>query len=528
MFSRSFIKSKNQANQDITSRVEITRESVRRSSACSGEHNYTYTSTGFRVFRAAYDGNYAENLVNDYNQVYEEGKPTLSYHAALTALHHKTASSAVTTFLAQTKTTLQLVHMHNAPAPRFDTTGLYSFQIRRLIRQEHREQAIRDIQRPLTDASLCIAHAASRLQVTEISALKIHQRTRLTAFASLAALLAILFSAERGATSSTATILHHRMIQCILRHATGSVACAQQISEPYIKFQSPFNYISYDRICELRTEAEHRFDTDNPSGVPLVVRSMFARPCSTRGGPIQSRAAKYYAQKCLELIGTGANDAAAARWSDLDAQVLHVRRGEIALHEVFASPQHDNWIYMIHYTYVVAIRQFLTAIDCWRDVRETARSYAGPGNQCPSIWRDSHICKDSPSYVQTAQIVHEMYRFIYRAARIISPQYMAVFGFNQRYVNSIIQRTKYLAHHDGDEMSALMFGFFLPTMMTPDVHVDLYVQGHIFQDSRLYIKMSDPVFGHLKKQLRDVIPARHTGTIDRTTLMNDPKIVRRA
>jgi hypothetical protein len=115
-----------------------------------------------------------------------------------------------------------------------------------------------------------------------------------------------------------------------------------------------------------------------------------------------------------------------------------------------------------------------------------------------------------------------MYRFIHHAARVISPRYMAVFGLNQRYVNSIIQRTKFLAYHDGDETSALMFGFLMPAMMTPDVHVDLYVEGHIFQDSRLYVKMSDPIFGTIKKQLKNVMPSRDTGTIDRTTLMNEP------
>jgi len=786
MFSRSFIKSPYQANQDIAERAHVSCQSVRRSAACSGEHNYTYTSTGFRVFRAAHDGNYTENLINDYQQVYEEGNPTLPYHAALTALHHKNASTAVTKFLSQTKTTLQLVHMHNtaapapaptpveldyarsqhlldkmqfalpphhpkrlviirgpgigpiifdptqlpperrfvktccnqmssadtccchvgssnesvryvnacgecmnvcyyprkndyfntayrmwsedsdrekdvphspkgdisdseifptyggfeneianadqakhsgftyvwkdknlqrrhetrqrrrhekvlsgelpnyglivilaetnetrainphpipgydadmcrrnkaryedirtevhaeaitkgtlappaaaasasAPVPRFNTAGLLSFQIRRLIQQEYRDQSIRDIQRPLSDASTIIAHAASRLQVTEISALKTYQRTRLTAFASFAALLAIRFSAERG-YASFATILHHRMIQHILRRATGSIACAQQISSPYIKDVNPLGRLHRERNreCALRVEAERRFDTDNPGGFPLVVRSLSDRPCSTRGGPIQYHTAKYYAQKCLELIGNPDNatdTAAVARWSDLDAQVLRVRRGEVAAHEVFASPQHNSWIYMVHYTYIVAARQFLTAIERWRDVSDTAKSYAGPGNQCPTIWRDSRICKDSPAYVQCVQMVHEMYRFIYRAARIISPQYMAVFGFNQRYVNTIIQRTRYLAHNDGDETSALMFGFLMPAMMTPDVHLDILVEAHIFQHPVLYVKMSDSVFGPIKKQLRDMIPSRHTGTIDRTTLMNEPRIVRRA
>jgi len=535
MFPRSFIKSPSDTRKNIAARAEVTRESVRRSPACSGEQNYTYSHAGFRAFKHAADGNYTENLINDYNQVYEKGNPTLPYHAALTALHHKTASTAVTKFLSKTKTTLQLVHMHDTPAPRFNTAGLLPFQIHRLVQQEYREQSIRDIQRPLSDASLYIAHAASRLQVTEISALKTYQRTRLTAFASLSALLAIRFSAERGRTAAFATILHHRMIQRILRRATGSMASAQQISSPYIKCECPLKCLPDDRIRELRAEAEHRFDTDNPSGVPLVTRSVmsgiFDRPCSTRGGPIEYHTAKYYAQKCLELIGNpdDATDAAAvARWSDLDAQIPRVRRGEITAHEVFASPQQGNWIYMVHYTYVVAVRQFLSAIEFWRNVREPANSFAGPGNQCPTIWRDSHICKDSPAYVQCAQIVHEMYRFVYRTARIISSQYMAVFGLSQRYVNTMIQRTKFLAYHDGDETSALMFGFLMPTMMTPDVHLDLYVEGHIFQDCNLYVKMSDPVFGPIKKQFRDMIPSRHTGTIDRATLMCNPRIQYRA
>lgn len=800
MFSRSFIGSSRNSNasrENIAARANVTRESVRRSPSCSGEHNYTYDDhTGFRAFQDTHS-NYTENLINDYNQVYEKGNPTLPYHAALTALHHKTASNAVTKLLSQTKTMLQLVHMHDAPAPpsvpapeptcfasarrqlakmkfelppphpkrtivyrspdgcdlseintsfdpesfassakntfvktccrrynsvhecrcfkwqsrtsvnyvnekgegihvyylerktdyhnltqsypmcyqpddehiphspredvsdsdlfpwdkdydfedenadaihaaregfthvwsskvakrrhlrrqcrqqqlasgelpehgliivtfdidelspvtkslhaqyrqhqkekyedlqqhvrfyeswyeehyrrpeseptppapaaapRFNTTGLLPFQIRRLIQQEYKEQSIRDIQRPLSDASLCIAHATSRLQVTEISALKTYQRTRITAFASFAALLAIRFSAEKGHIASVATMLHHRMIQHILRRATGSMTCAQQISAPYIKDVNPLGRIPQPRGLELRAEAERRFDTDNPSGVPLQMhsRSPYPYPCCTRGGPIEYHTAKYFAEKCLGLIGnpdtphTGAYAAAAARWAELDAQVLRVRRGEIAAHEVFASPEHDNWIYMVHYTYVVAARLFLTAIERWRSMSESAKSFAGPGKQCPSVWRNSNISKDSPVYVQCVQLVHEMYRFIYRAARIISPQYMAVFGFNQRYVNTIIQRTRFLAYNDGDETSALMFGFLMPSMMTPDIHPDIHVQGNVFQHPVLYVKMSDPVFGPIKKQLRDMIPSRHTGTIDRTTLMDEPRICCRA
>jgi hypothetical protein len=98
---------------------------------------------------------------------------------------------------------------------------------------------------------------------------------------------------------------------------------------------------------------------------------------------------------------------------------------------------------------------------------------------------------------------------------------MGVFGFTQRYVNVIIQRTKFLAYSDGDETSALMFGFLMPSLMTPDIHLDIYVEGHVFQEPRLYVKMSDPIFGPLKSRFKAMIPSRHTGTIDRATLLND-------
>lgn len=794
MFSRTFIKSSKETAQGIAARANVTRESVRRSPACNGEHNYTYAHTGFRAFRDPItQSNYAENLINDYNEVYEKGNSTLPYHAALAALHHNAASIAVTKFMTQDKNTRRLVHMYDdqpappapptpaiptsfmhdhtfsqhlldkmqfalppyhpkrlvifrapglgvvnfdptqlpverrfvktccnqlssadtcgchvgsshesvryvnsrgesitvhyfnrktkyfniayrmwdeesdrekhvphsprgdvsdteihpclvddeledeiknatkassegftyvwkkqsfrrrferrqlrcqqlasgelpkyglilvhldidesraampphpipghdedmcrrnketyeqicdhvhsqsikeaikertlalalaplppaprASAPRFDTTGLRGFYIRRLIRQEHKDHSVRVIQRPLTHESLCIAYAVSRLQVTEISALKFYQLHRLTATASLAARLAILFCAEKGHTANVAVMLHYRMIQYILRRATGSMCRAQQISAPYIKCESPHTYLSHERIYQLNVNAELRFENDCPWAMPRhsLNASPGLCPCSIDGGPVEYHIAMYYAGKCLELIGNpDIPTTAAARWSNLDDQVLRVRKGEIALWKVFESRDCNEWVYSIHYAYIAAVKHFLSAVERWRKVDDRLRSFVPAGYKCPSMWRNSQISKDSPVYVQCVQIVHEMYRFIYRASRIISPRYLAVFGFNQRNVNTIIQRTKYLAHHDGDETSALMFGFFLPAMMTPDVHVDLYVEGHIFQDSRLYVKMSDPIFGPMKKQVKDVIPSRHTGTIDRATLMNEP------
>ena len=203
----------------------------------------------------------------------------------------------------------------------------------------------------------------------------------------------------------------------------------------------------------------------------------------------------------------------------MDAQVACVRRGELATHKVIESSKYDNWAFAIQWTYVSAVRDFLAAIDAWRMVGDSVSKSGWPNSK---IWRDSCIRKDSPVYIQTVQMVHEMYRFIFRASVIISPQYMGVFGVGQRYVNTLVQRTKHLSYSDGDEASSLMFAFLLPSMMTPDIHIDTFVQGHVFQNSRNYVKMSDPIFGPLKKKYNDMIPSRHTGTINRATLMQEP------
>ena len=125
-------------------------------------------------------------------------------------------------------------------------------------------------------------------------------------------------------------------------------------------------------------------------------------------------------------------------------------------------------------------------------------------------------------------MVREMYRFMIKAHMILTPEFVSVFGMNSKYINSIINRTKHLACYDGDEASALMFGLMMPALMTPEIHLDICVEGHVFQHPDLYVKMSDPVFGPIKKQLKDMIPSRHTGVIDRATLMDEPKLRCRA
>jgi hypothetical protein len=522
MFSQPFIQSKKEFDAGIAARAKPTRESVRRSPTCSGEANYTYEHPGFRVFKGSPSiSSYAETLIADFRQVYEEGKSILPYHAAVAALHHKSACSAMNRFLEQPHILDRLIIMptgvSSMPVPINDGNGA---KVRQYIQELYKLQSVNYIQRPLTDASLCIAHAVVRAQVTEISALKLYQRQRLTASASMAALIAIRFGMERS--DSTTTNLNHRVVQYVLRRASGSMARADQVAAPYIKADKPLSYIPKSRQVELKQYVQEQYDANSPDSMQPQPKphpkADFTRSECSLGGPISYHTAKYYAGKCLELIGNEGDAESAERWNYLQEQVGRVRKGEITAHEVLSSSNYGNWVYAIQYTYISAVGMFLKAIDSRRNMPQFTSWRRGSKH---STWHNSYIRNNDPSYVQTVQIVHEMYRFMFRTMTIISPRYIAVFGFNQRYINVIVQRTKFLAYSDGDETSALMFGFLMPSLMTPDIHLDLYVEGHVFQENRLYVKMSDPIFGPLKRRFKAMIPSRHTGTIDRATLLND-------
>jgi hypothetical protein len=372
----------------------------------------------------------------------------------------------------------------------------------------------------ISNESLIIAHGVSRLQVTEISALRIHQRTRMTAFAAMAALLAIRFGAERGNTGYFPVCLHHHIIQLIIRRATGSTAVADKIAASYIEDTQThlLQKTNPERRAQLLEEMKARFGKGVPVSAPRIQPEY-------KCGPIEFRRAKYYAKKCLELVGNHDDDpTTAAQWAHLRTQVQRIRRGEISCLDVHASANHNNWVYAIHYTYVVAVNEFLAGIERWRTTHHHHQDHQDQhqhqDQQQPEYWHCSkEIRVYAPTKVQTTLMVREMYRFLIKTHKLISPEFISVFGLNQRYVRTIVNRTKHLAYEEGDEASALMFGFLVPSLMTPDTHLDIFVKGEAFQEPDLYVKMSDPVFGPIKKQLQDMIPSRHTGTIDRARLM---------
>ena len=431
----------------------------------------------------------------------------------------------------------KLQHHHHHQQP----DHLPHYMLRRKLQHIQQPQSVLHIQRPLSDYTLAVAHSVARGQVTAISALHPHQRLRIVA-GSLIALLAIRLSCERTSTPAIVNQhlnnyrdqhyvhnLHHDGIQHILRRASGSQNRANQVAAPYVEYAiNPMRNIPEQLQITLKQLMADRFKAPMAPYPPFLY------------GSYSFHKAEYYARECLELIGTPATDpASAARWANLSAQVQSVRRGEITPLHVIADPgpNNDYWVYSIRHTFYEAVKNYLDANLEWLGMNDRpSRHDEGTAiirvdNGASLFWphlhphsKETQIRINASRVVQTTQMIHAMYRFIIRASCVISSEFIGVFGFNMRFVKTIISRAKHLATYDGDEASALVFGHFFPCLMTPDVHLDIFVGGNIFQHPELYVKMSNPVLGKLKKEFRDVIPSRHTGTIDRATLMQPPII----
>jgi len=545
MFSHSFassIKSPQDVAADIARRALPTNKTVRRPPTTSGEHLYTYEHVGFRVFTDSH-GNHAENLAHDYEHFIAGGNTTLlPYHFSIAALHHTHATRSMEHFRNQLHIITRLIAAVPKPQPeqpkpkrRHVPDILHPFLLRRKIQHIQQQQAIAHIQRPLSDATLAIAHSVARTQVTAISALHPHQRLR-TVAGSLISLLAIRLCCERTNTPAIVNQhlnnyrdshyvhnLHHDGLHHVLRRASGSQARAIQITAPYTECATVLREnIPTEQYTYIKKYMAARFQ----SPPPITPESIF--------GPNSFHVAEYYAGKCLELLGnpaattaTTADPASAARWAKLRTDVQRVRRGELTAYQVIADPgpANDYWVFAIKNTFHHAIQNYLSANTEWlaRHDRPTrhneGRKHINTEKGESIYWPNSKDIRINASrVVQTTLMIRAMYRFVIRASCVLSPEFVGVFGYNMHFIKVLISRAKHLATCDGDESSALTFGHFFPCLMTPDVHLDIFVGGNVFQEPDLYVKMSDPVFGPLKKHFKDVIPSRHTGTVDRATL----------
>jgi hypothetical protein len=376
-----------------------------------------------------------------------------------------------------------------------------------------------NIERPLSDEMLTVARSVAMLQVTPISALQPHHRIRAVA-GSLASLLVVHLCCEKTfmfahvdrAANNHGEVRHHHLhfihhdaVHRILRRASGSQRRADNIAARYTECAANFwPNVPSTESNKMKNYVETKFAPNIP-----IPRN------SSLHGPRSFYLAKFFARECLKLIDTDTNTTS-AKWAKLRTDVLRVRRGEITANQVMVDPgsANDYWVYSVYYTLNRAVENFLKANTEWSSSR--APKDAIPKRK--TRWLGSReIGVHMSRIVQTTLMIREMYRFLIKASRVLSTEFSGVFGYNIRFIKVLIARAKYIATKDGDEASALIFGHFLPCMMTPDVHLDIFVEGSVFQEPELYVKMSDGIFGQLKKEQQDVIPSRHTGTIERAT-----------
>lgn len=452
----------------------VTKDNVWRHPACTGSGGEYVSKNGFRVLSSSA---HAGNLIEDFGELFGTKPSTRpppynynSYHAAVAALQHTLSCAAF----------------------------LFFERERNNIRYSYRRQG-QFIARVLSSDEMIITLAKVQMQVTELSALRRYQRTRILG-GPIIALLALKLAYTNGTVDC-------RVRHTIMRRAMGSEQRAIHVARPYIPHaRNKSQYISQLVIADATREMKLRYDDQAP---------IMTKHSELLNGPSEFHKAEFYANKCIRLIE---GDDAKRKWRDLEEKIQRVRRGELTVYDVMFDPSDNYWVYAIYHTFYCAVKHYLDSNTKWLTNWSTKST--------PGVWRSLYssdsgivINKDSKSYVQTTQMIHTMYAFLLRTQKILTDKVISVFGFTTRFRNTIIMRFHHLSSVNGDEASALMLGQFIPCLMTPEIHLDINVCARGFQDSYFYVKMSSRPFGKLKKRFKHLIPARHNGVIDRTTFM---------
>jgi hypothetical protein len=479
--------------QDISSGSVVTKKNVWRHPACSGGE---YVSkNGFRVLSSSA---HAANLIEDFTQLFgtkpcTTPPPYISYHAAVAAVQHSLSCAAFLFFER-------------------------SFFERNNIRCPYRRQG-QVIARVMSSDELVIALAKVQMQVTELSALRRYQCTRILG-GPMVALLALKLAYGGGSSNTNGTV-DCRVRHTIMRRALGSEQRAIHVARPYIRYaRNHSEYVSRVVIDNATREMKIRYDDH----APIVTKRS-----ELFNGPSEFHKAEFYANKCIRLIE---GDDAARKWRDLEEKIQRVRRGELTVHDVMFDPSDNYWVFSVYHTFYCALKNYIGSNTKWLTNWSTVQSTTSQSTTSksttskPGVWRSLYssesgiaINKDSKSYVQTTQMIHTMYAFLLRTQNILSDKFISVFGFSNKFRNTVLMRLHHLSSVNGDEASALMLGQFIPCLMTPEIHMDINVCTRGFQESHFYVKMSSRVFGKLKKRFKHLIPARHNGVIDRTTFM---------
>jgi hypothetical protein len=460
-------------------------KNVWRHPACTGGE---YVSkNGFRVLSSSA---HAANLVEDFTQLFgtkpcTRPPPYISYHAAVAAVQH----------------TLSCTFFESAY---LNAANLIYYR-----------QARQYIARSLSPDVMIVARSNVHLKVTELSALRTYQRVRVLG-GPMITLLAMKLACGDGPVNTINGLVNCNcnVLHTIMRRAMGSEQRAIHVAQPYIPHaRTHSHYVSNDVIADATREMKLRYDDQ----APIVTKRS-----ELFNGPSEFHRAEFYANKCIRLIEGGD---AARKWLELEEKIQRVRRGEFTVHDVLFDPSDNYWVYSIYHTFYYAAKNYLGSNTKWLTVQnppvQSTTSTSRPG-----VWRSLYssqsgitIDANSKLYVQTSQMIHTMYAFFLRTQKILTDEFISVFGFTTMFRNTVIMRFHHLSSVCGDETSALMLGQFIPCLMTPEIHLDINVCARGFQDSNFYVKMSSRLFGKLKKRFKHLIPARHNGVIDRRTFM---------
>jgi len=455
----------------MISSSNLNTSNVKRSPSCSG--NYT-SENGFRIS----DDSSARNLVNDY-KAFINDKSMFEYYYVIAALHHANICHSVTDD--------RIIRQFNK-ITHDNLNNLF------LLHQKAKCY----IQRPLTDATLTLVYNNLMTKVTDISRLSSYQYNRIKG-GSFSSIIAINLSYNK---INNRHYFNYNILHYILRRVSGSINCVKKIAAPYTEYAS---YIT------------RNIPTEKHELIKSLMKEKFKPPFffpESRVGPHFFHKAEYYARECLINLNTN-------KWYNLNKMVERVRRGELTPYQVIADPDNDYWVYQIHYTFFWALKNYIDAIDRLlnNNLNRSTRDIIGKTRirkNESKFWPCSEeIYINDSRDLQTKLISHAMFRFIIQASCVISNKYIGIFGLSMELVKTIISRAKYLSTTDGNgsEAAALVFGHFMPCLMTPKVHLDICVTSNLFQNDRFYIRYSNPVLGELKQKFRDVIPARHNGII---------------
>jgi len=464
----------------------LTNKNVTRHSSC---RSATTTNYGLRFDPQSSD---AMNVVNDFVERFHTPRSKtettsnsifiiycLSYHEAVSAIQHSTGCLVFSKLL------------RNNP-----NAVLYMYRSQPYI------------QRPLSCEVTGLAYKKVISQSTQLSSLKTYQRTRILG----SAMAAILSTKFASGNLGTRNVINCSVAQHILRRTLGSYSSAVRISKPYVQkcnFQLPRINA---QLKMVKQEMKRRYDDHAPTGECLN---------ESIAGPTEFHVSEFYVSKCIHLL-EGAD--AEQKWAYLDEKIQMIRRGELEVNDVLLDPANDYWMYSVFHTYYMAVKRNVDAVMKWRnfpdinDMQKKEKSYQIASSKWqPAYSWDSgiRISKDAPRRIQTIQLLRILYAFLLRTHRILSDRYIEAFGFNEWFKRTVIMRFHELSTASGDEASALMMAHFVPSIMTPQVHLDIMVSDLNFQTDCIYIRMSDPVFGHLKTRFRNIIPSRHNGKIKR-------------